>query len=121
MATFGAETEKIFVETSKVVNSIFISARMLATHYWQRQGRVHMEADEFQKHLDEMHRHEGIFWDMGTEEDEIRKQLRDIQTSLEVVTAPCFKEPMKVYSILTMHWKSTANKALQRTPAGGRR
>jgi hypothetical protein len=58
---------------------------------------------------------------MGTEEDEIRKQLRDIQTSLEIVTAPCFKEPMKVYSILTMPWTWTANKALQRTPASGRR
>jgi len=121
MATFGAETENIFIETNKVVNSIFISARMLATHYWQRPGRVHMEADEVQKHLDEMHRHEGIFWDMGTEEDEIRKQLRDIQTALEVVTASCFKKPMKMYSILTMRWRSAANKALQRTPMSGRR
>jgi hypothetical protein len=112
MATFGAETEKIFVETNKVLNSIFISARMLASHYWQRQGRVPMETDEFQKHLAEMHRHEGIFWDMGSEDDEIRKKLRDIQTSLEVVTAPCFKEPMKVYSILTMPLKSTTNKEL---------
>jgi hypothetical protein len=109
MASFGAETESIFVETNKVVNSIFISARMLATHYWKRQGRVPMEKDEFQKHLDEMHQYEGIFWDFGGEEDEIRKRLRGIQTSLELVTAPCFKEPMKLYSVLTRPLRTTAN------------
>jgi hypothetical protein len=111
MATFGAETENIFIDTNRVVNSIFHSARMLATHYWKRQGRVRMEADEFQKHLDEMHRHEGIFWDMVPNEDEIRKQLAEIQTNLEAVTAPSFKEPIKMYSLLTTPWKSSANKA----------
>lgn len=117
MATFGADTELAFVETNKALNSIFISARMLATHYWQRQGRVPMEADEFQRHLNEMHRHEGIFWDAGAEPDEIREQLRAIQTSLEAITAPCFKEPMKLFSVLTAPWgKSTANNALQRAP-----
>ena len=68
-----------------------------------------MDPDQFQKHLDEMHRHEGIFWDTGVEDDEIRKHLQEIQASLEAVTAPCFKEPMKVYSLLTKPWKSTAN------------
>ncbi len=115
MATFGSETEKIFLDTNQVLNSIFASARILATHYWPRQGRVVMAPDEFQMHLDEMHRHEGVFWDVGGETDEIRKQLHGAQTTLEQVTAPCFKEPMKLYSILTTPWKRTANKRLQRT------
>jgi len=51
MATFGTETERIFVDTNKVVDSIFLSARKLATYYYKRQGRVDMEGDEFQKHL----------------------------------------------------------------------
>jgi hypothetical protein len=81
-----------------------------------------MEPGEFEKHLEEMHRHEGIFWDIGTEEDEIRNGLRAIQKSLEAVTAPCFQEPMKLYSIFTMPWtKTTANNASQRTPESGRR
>lgn len=101
MAAFGSRTEDIFVSTNKAVNSIFISARLLATHYWQRQGRVPMVGGEFQKHLDEMHRHEGIFWDIGTEWDEIRKQLQEVQVTLETVTGPCFKEPMKLYSWFT--------------------
>jgi hypothetical protein len=101
MASFGKETEKIFTDTSRALNSIFYSAQRLANHYWQRQGRVHMEPDEFQRHLDEMHRHEGIFWDTLSEEDEIRSKLRSVLDSLEAVTAPCFQEPMQTYNWLT--------------------
>lgn len=104
MASFGPETEQIFIDTNKALNSIFISARMLATHYWQRQGRVQMENDEFQKHLDEMHRHEGIFWDIGSDTDEIRVQLKTIQDKLEKATASCFQEPMSTFKILTKKW-----------------
>lgn len=104
MASFGPETEEIFASTNKTLNSIFSSARQLATHYWPRQGRVKMEAEEFQKHLDGMYRHEGIFWDNLSEDDEIRKQLSEIQKRLENVTAPCFKEPMKTYSLFTWQW-----------------
>jgi len=101
MASFGPETEQIFVDTNKALNSIFMSARMLATYYWQRQGRVHMEKDEFQKHLDEMHCHEGIFWDIGSDNDEIRLQLQAIQDKLEKATASCFQEPMSTFKLLT--------------------
>jgi hypothetical protein len=104
MASFGPETEQIFVDTNKVLNSIFISARMLSTHYWQRQGRVQMGKDEFQKHLDEMHRHEGIFWEMSGDADEIRMQLKTIQEKLEKATASCFTEPMGTYTMLTKKW-----------------
>lgn len=101
MAVFGTETESIFQDTNKTLNSIFSSANMLAAHYWQRQGRVQMEPDEFQKHLDEMHVHEGIFWDRYNENDEIRNQLAATQQALEMVTKPCFEEPMKSYAMLT--------------------
>ena len=60
MAAFGPETDNIFTETHQVVNSVFTSANMLATHYWQRQGRVQMEAGEFQRYLDEMSQHENL-------------------------------------------------------------
>ena len=101
MAVFGTETETIFQDTNKTLNSIFSSANMLATHYWQRQGRDKMEADEFQKHLDEMRKHEGIFWDRYNENDEIRSQMTATQKVLEKVTKPCFEEPMKSYTMLT--------------------
>lgn len=104
MASFGTETEEIFVETNRVLNSIFVSAQMLATHYWQRQGRVQMEADEFQRHLDEMHRHEGIFWDIGTDTDGIRIKLKEIQDKLEAAVKPCFQEPASTYAVFTKKW-----------------
>lgn len=104
MAVFGSVTEEIFTDTHKVIHSIFTSANMLATHYWKRQGWSQMEADEFKKHLDEMHRHEGIFWDRYDENDEVREKIAKIQISLESVTKPCFEEPMKTYNIFTKKW-----------------
>jgi hypothetical protein len=104
MAVFGPETENLFKDANQTLNSIFTSANMLATHYWQRQGRVKMEADEFQKHLEEMDKHEGIFWDRYNENDEVRNQLTEIQQRLEQVTKPCFEEPMKTYTIFTKRW-----------------
>ena len=105
MASFGPETEEIFLDTNKTVHSIFSSARILATHYWKRQGRVPMEGAEFQKHLDEMHKHEGIFWETGDENDEIKRRLNAIQAKLEAAVAPCFKEPMSLYTLLTRRWQ----------------
>ncbi len=104
LAVFGTDTENIFKETNQSLNSIFISSNMLATHYWRRQGRVQIEKDEFQKHLDEMRKHEGIFWDKYSENDEIRNQLAATQNELEKVTKPCFDEPMKTYTIFTKKW-----------------
>jgi hypothetical protein len=101
MASFGLETQKIFIDTNKALNSIFVSARMLSMHYWQRQGRVQMDHDEFQRHLDEMRRHEGIFWDIDSDADEIHIQLNAIQDKLEQATATCFQEPMSTFRILT--------------------
>ncbi len=104
MASFGPSTEAIFSETNSVLNSIFISAQMLATYYWQRQGRVKMEQDEFQRHLDEMHKHEGVFWDIGTETDEVRTKFNAIQAKLEAAVKPCFQEPLSTYTLFTKKW-----------------
>lgn len=109
MAVFGIKAENIFRDTNKTINSIFASANMLATHYWQRQGRVGMKPDAFQKHLDEMHKHEGIFWDRYNKNDEIRNQLTVTQQELERVTKPCFEEPMRTYAFLTKQWFRKGN------------
>ena len=104
MAVFGPETERIFSDINKTLTSIFTSANMLATHYWQRQGRVQMERDEFKRHLDEKRQHESIFWDRYNEKDKIREELSNIQKELERVTKPCFEEPMKTYTFFTKKW-----------------
>ena len=104
MASFGAEAEQVFVDTNSVLNSIFVSAQMLGTHYWQRQGRVQMEPEEFKVHLEEMRQHQRIFWDIGSEDDEVRKKLASIQERLDALVKPCFQEPIRTYSLLTKPW-----------------
>ncbi|GAA78393.1 hypothetical protein [Pseudoalteromonas sp. BSi20495] len=101
MATYGAESEDIFKDTNKTVNSIFNSARQLATRYWQRQGKVKMSDEEFNKHLEKMNRHEDVFWDTWEEEDVIRKQLQTIQDKLDCVVESTFEEPISTYKLLT--------------------
>ena len=115
MASFGPGVEEVFKETEEVINKIFVAARMLATHYWPRQGRVQMSENEFNKHLEEMNKHEAVFWDYMNEEDEIRINLSKIQEKLNNITKPCFEEPIKTYDILTSKIKIFANKTFQRT------
>ena len=103
MAAFGTDTEEIFTETSKVVNSIFTSARMLGTYYWQQQMTRSATPDDYQNHLKEMRSHEKKIWDVGPD-DEVRTALLSIQVHLEKITSPIFTESMKSYSILTRKW-----------------
>lgn len=101
MAAFGKEAEPIFVGVNTTLNRIFVSARMLGTFYWQRQGRVQMSDDEIKRHLADMNEQEQIFWDHGKEDDVIKKELADLLESLEIITAPCFEEPSTMYSLFT--------------------
>jgi hypothetical protein len=118
MASFGREAGGAFNEVTKIVNSIFISARMLSTHYWQRQGRVAMTDDEFKKHLDEMHRHEARYWEIS-HDDEVNKELGEVQDFLEKVTAPCFQEPVSWYQLVlhkVMAWAKNLFRRVREKP-----
>ncbi|MEX1215120.1 hypothetical protein [Saccharospirillum sp.] len=113
MAVFGSETESLFHDIGRTVNSIFASANALGTRYWPQQGRVRMDEEQFQRHLDAMQRHEGIFWDTYGEDDEIRQRLAEYSTRLERITAPCFEEPLKSYKIITQKLPFLCNKKRQ--------
>lgn len=86
MARFGRDNEAPFVEINKILNDIFLSAQMLGTHYWQRQGRVKMEGDEFKKHLDEMNEHEATFWFQGEKLDKIGPRVEEVIEQIEDIT-----------------------------------
>jgi hypothetical protein len=60
-----------------------------------------MTEQEFQKHLDEMHNHEAIFWDSRSDDDEVRTDLDRVLRKLERVTAPIFEDESALYGILT--------------------
>lgn len=92
MARFGRENEAPFIELNKILNDIFLAAQMLGTHYWQRQGRVRMEGDEFKKHLEEMHKYEAIFWFQGEERDEIGPRVENVIKQIENITKATLAE-----------------------------
>jgi hypothetical protein len=102
MASFGADSEDVFTRVHAQVNAVFAAATMLATHYWKRQGRVEMEKDEFARHLNEMHQHEGVFWDSSDgANDVVRKELASVQQALEEIVRPAFAERMATYTWMT--------------------
>jgi hypothetical protein len=83
MAAFGSSAGEPFDELNKILNEIFASAQMLGTHYWKRQGRVHMGKEEFQAHLEQMHKHEAVFWIMG--DDEISPRVHYAVEKIEAI------------------------------------
>jgi len=85
MATFGSNAGEPFDEISRILNEIFSSARILGTFYWKRQGRMQrMSEEEFQKHLEQMNKHEAVFWYMG-EEDEITPRVQSAVGKVESI------------------------------------
>lgn len=61
-AVFRGQSQEPFDIIEKSLRQIFASTYMLGSHYWQRQGKVPMEGEEFQHHLQEMHAHVDNFW-----------------------------------------------------------
>jgi hypothetical protein len=106
MARFGSNLSKPFDDLRSTVNGIFISANMLGSHYWPRQGRVQMTPDEFKKHLEEMHNHEAVFWENFSKalgkEDPINEKLKTIIEDIEQVCRPIIEEQLGIGSILVI-------------------
>ena len=83
MAHFGKDASKPFDELNKIVNEIFISARMLS-YLWKQQGSHQWKSDEeFKKHLEEMHKYEAIFWYQGEERDSVTPRVNDAISIIE--------------------------------------
>jgi hypothetical protein len=83
MARFGKDSAKPFDELNKIVNDIFTSARMLS-HYWKEQGRRRWQSDEeFKRHLEEMRKHEAIFWAMSADKDPILPRVNAVISDIE--------------------------------------
>jgi hypothetical protein len=91
MATFGSNAGESFDELNMIINEIFSAAHILGTYYWKRQGRVRMSEEEFQKHLEQMHKYESVFWSHTIVEDEIA--LR-VQRAVEKIETIARKESM---------------------------
>jgi hypothetical protein len=84
MAVFGQDDAAPLEEFRRALNDVFISAQMLPT-YWMRQGRVDMEKEEFERHLQEMHEHESVFWGTFSEKDTFNTKIENIVSRIEGV------------------------------------
>jgi hypothetical protein len=83
MAQFGKEASVPFDDLRKIVNDIFISSRML-THHWKDQGRRTWKSEaEFNKHLEEMHKYEAVFWEMSVDDDPIIPRVSAVISNIE--------------------------------------
>ncbi|MDR9497972.1 MAG: hypothetical protein RI556_02255 [Hydrogenovibrio sp.] len=103
MAVFGNDSEKIFDEFASIPNQIATAMGILVKHYWNRQGENFRNKTEFENHLNEMNRFEGIIWDGTSEGDEILEKLNNIQSALEAIVHdhqdPIFKRiPKNLYA-----------------------
>ena len=92
MARIGLAAAQPFEDIRRIVNEIFASARILGSYYWPRQGRVRMSDEEFKKHLEEMHRHEAVFWAGFDSNDPIALQVEKVISDIEAVCRPVLEE-----------------------------
>lgn len=92
MARFGRENETPFIELNNILNDIFIAAQMLGTYYWQQQGRIKMGEEALKKHLEEMSKHEAIFWFQGEKRDEIGPKVEKVIRQIENITKSTLEE-----------------------------
>jgi len=83
MAVFGKESAKPFDEIKKIVNEILASARILGTHYWQRQGKPFRTDQDFDKHLEKMSQYEARIYSGLEEDDKISKRVDDAIAEIE--------------------------------------
>lgn len=109
MASFGSSAGDPFVELDKIINEIFLSARMLGTVYWPRQGRATMNEEEFQKHLEEMHKQESVFWYMGEEKDEISPRIHKAVEEIEAITQQAIESQAGLFDSVLKWVKSLKN------------
>ena len=102
MAAFGKDTESIFTDTFREVNSIFVSAGQLSRVYWRQRSQSGLSAEQIEDHIKRMRRHEAIFWDtMDDTDDVIRLKLQSVQDRLEKAVMPAFEEPSSLYALST--------------------
>lgn len=86
MATFGSDAGEPFVEIDYVINDILSAAYILGRYYWQRQGRIKISEEEFQKHLEGMRKFESKIWTLNFDNDVISQRVQNAVEKIEGIT-----------------------------------
>lgn len=85
MAVFGTEYVHPFNEVQKIINDILNAARILATHYWKKQGKYFNSDEEFNRHLKNMELYESKIWFSGETDDIISNRINTAISKIEDV------------------------------------
>lgn len=84
MAQVGKDKAEPFVEIRKVVNKIFVSARMLA-ELWAPRRWQHYDEKRQEELFAQREKYEAIFWEGDPEKDEITKRVDKAVSEIEQI------------------------------------
>jgi hypothetical protein len=87
MAQFGKDSAKPFDDLDRIVNEILLSADMLRYYWKQQEYRQWKNKEEFQQHLDELHKYESLFWQMSPDKDLITPRVEALISEIETQSA----------------------------------
>jgi hypothetical protein len=99
MAQIGKEKSEPFIELRKIVNEITLSARMLA-RLW---ARNHFRTDDqWEKHQEQINKHEAVFWEGLEEEDPINPKLEKVIKDIEKIYQTIISGKGTLHSMLNV-------------------
>lgn len=97
MALIGKGEAEPFEELRRIENDIFLSARMLA-RLW---ARDHFRTDEqWEKHNNDIRRHEEVFWGAGGEDDPIEPRVQKVIADIENICGAVITGERSLHALL---------------------
>lgn len=95
MAIFGTNKAKPFYDLNKVVNEIFIAARMLGI-LWHMRSQTHLprSKERYDKIIEDIEKYEAIFWEGLKDPDPITPKVDSLILAIDEICKPILrKEP----------------------------
>ena len=84
MVLYGKDSEEPFMEINQLVNRLFIASQRLGNRYWKDQGKKFLSKQKFEKHIEQMHLEEAIFW-RDYNEDEFKSSVDKAIDKIETI------------------------------------
>jgi hypothetical protein len=85
MVLYGKEAGEPFDEIMRLKSKLFFASHILGHKYWKYQGKRNFTEEQFQKHLENMHKQEAIFWSNIEEKDDFKEAVNKVISKLESI------------------------------------
>lgn len=89
MALFGKDKEQPFLDLNKIINEIFIAARMLSS-LWSESDKSFRDEARSKKYVTDVQKHEAVFWASG-KDDEIVIRVNSVIEKIESICEPILR------------------------------